>query len=180
MVIRCRYNVGQQASQRSTFNHHYQGEYMQVDELEYVGFWARVGASLIDTVLLGVIIWPILTAFYGESYWSSQKMLQGPMDFIMSWLFPAVAVIIFWLTKQATPGKMAISAKVVDARTGQSLTTGQSIGRYLSYFLAGLPLGLGILWVAFDRRKQGWHDKLAGTVVVRQKNRHPEPVTFER
>jgi hypothetical protein len=40
---------------------------MQPDELEYVGFWPRVGASLIDTLLLGVIIWPILTAFYGES-----------------------------------------------------------------------------------------------------------------
>lgn len=152
---------------------------MQAEELEYVGFWARVGATLIDGILLGVIIWPILTAFYGESYWSSEQFVQGPMDFLLSWVFPAVAVIVFWVLKQATPGKMAVSAKIVDAKTGGDPTTGQCIGRYFSYFLAGLPLGLGIIWVAFDARKQGWHDKLAGTVVVRQKNRQPKPVSFD-
>ena len=152
---------------------------MQAEELEYVGFWARVGASLIDGILLGVIIWPILTAFYGESYWSSEQFVQGPMDFLLSLVFPAVAVIVFWVLKQATPGKMAVSAKIVDAKTGGAPTTGQCIGRYFSYFLAGLPLGLGIIWVAFDARKQGWHDKLAGTVVVRQKNRQPKPVSFD-
>ncbi len=152
---------------------------MQTDELEYVGFWPRVGATIIDTLLLGVIIWPILTAFYGESYWSSEQFVQGPMDFLLSWVFPAVAVIVFWVLKQATPGKMAVSAKIVDAKTGAAPTTGQCIGRYFSYFLAGLPLGLGIIWVAFDARKQGWHDKLAGTVVVRQKNRQSKPVSFD-
>jgi uncharacterized RDD family membrane protein YckC len=152
---------------------------MQHDELEYVGFWARVGASFIDAILIGVIIWPVLTAFYGEAYWSSEELVQGPMDFLLSWVFPAVAVIVFWALKQATPGKMAVSAKIVDARTGGAPTTGQYIGRYFSYFLSALPLGIGIIWVAFDARKQGWHDKLAGTVVVRQKNRQPRPVSFD-
>jgi uncharacterized RDD family membrane protein YckC len=101
------------------------------------------------------------------------------MDFLLSWVFPAVAVILFWVKKQATPGKMAISAKIVDARTGNIPSVGQFIGRYLSYSLAVLPLCLGIIWVAFDSRKQGWHDKLAGTVVVRQKNRQPQPVSFD-
>lgn len=151
---------------------------MQPDELEYVGFWPRVGASLIDTILLGVIIWPILTAFYGESYWTSESFIQGPMDFLLSWVFPAVAVILFWVAKQATPGKMAVSAKIVDAKTGNAARTGQLIGRYFAYYLSLIPLGLGFIWVAFDERKQGWHDKLAGTVVVRKKNREPKPVTF--
>ena len=153
---------------------------MEADELEYVGFWARVWASLIDTFLIGIIIWPILTAFYGEAYWDGERMVEGPMDFLLSWVLPMVAVIVFWVAKQATPGKMAISAKIVDAKTGAAPSTGQFIGRYLAYFLSGLPLGLGIFWVAFDGRKQGWHDKLAGTVVVRQKNRKPRPVTFDR
>lgn len=152
---------------------------MQADELEYVGFWSRVGASIIDTILLGVVIWPILIAFYGDSYWTDEQFVKGPMDIIFSWVFPAVAVIIFWVAKQATPGKMAISAKIIDAKTGAVPTTGQFIGRYFAYFLASLPLGLGIIWVAFDGRKQGWHDKLAGTVVVRQKNRQPKPVSFD-
>lgn len=152
---------------------------MQATDLEYVGFWPRVGASLIDTVLLGVIIWPILTAFYGEAYWSSESsFVQGPMDFLLSWVFPAVAVIVFWVVKQATPGKMAISAKIVDANTGLNPSTGQYIGRYFAYFLSIIPLFLGIIWVAFDNRKQGWHDKLSGTVVVRSKNRAAAPVSF--
>lgn len=153
---------------------------METEELEYVGFWARVGASLIDTVLLGIIVWPLLTAFYGDAYWDEESMVKGPMDFLLSWVLPMVAVIVFWVVKQATPGKMAISAKIVDAKTGAAPSTGQFIGRYLAYFLSGLPLGLGIFWVAFDGRKQGWHDKLAGTVVVRQKDRKPRPVTFDK
>ena len=151
---------------------------MESSELEYVGFWPRAGATLIDTVLLGVIIWPILTIFYGESYWTSASFIEGPMDFLMNWVFPAVAVIVFWAVKQATPGKMAVSAKIVDAKTGHAASTGQLIGRYFAYYLSLIPFGLGFIWVAFDDRKQGWHDKLAGTVVVRKKNRSPEPVTF--
>lgn len=152
---------------------------MKNDELEYVGFWPRFGASLVDTILLGIIIYPLLTAFYGESYWTSEEFVKGPLDFLLSWVFPAIAVIMFWVAKQATPGKMAVAAKIVDAKTGNAASTGQLIGRYLAYFLSGIPLFLGFIWVAFDERKQGWHDKLAGTVVVRQKNRQPKPVSFD-
>lgn len=152
---------------------------MKNDELEYVGFWPRVGASLVDTILLGIIIYPLLTAFYGESYWTSEEFVKGPLDFLLSWVFPAIAVIMFWVAKQATPGKMAVAAKIVDAKTGNAATTGQLIGRYLAYYLSMIPLFLGFIWVAFDERKQGWHDKLAGTVVVRQKNRQPKPVSFD-
>lgn len=73
---------------------------------------------------------------------------------------------------------MAVSAKIVDAKTGNAASTGQLIGRYLAYYLSLVPFCLGFIWVAFDKRKQGWHDKLAGTVVVRKKNRNPKPVTF--
>jgi uncharacterized RDD family membrane protein YckC len=152
---------------------------MKPDELEYVGFWPRAGASLIDAILLWVIVLPILTAFYGTSYWSDERLIKGPLDFLLSYIFPAVAVILFWIAKQATPGKMAVGAKIVDATTGKKPSNGQLIGRYFAYYLSILPLGLGIFWVAFDGRKQGWHDKLAGTVVVRPKNRQPKPVSFD-
>jgi uncharacterized RDD family membrane protein YckC len=52
------------------------------------------------------------------------------------------------------------------------------VGRYFAYFLSTIPLGLGLIWVAFDKRKQGWHDKLAGTVVIKKANSSPEPVSF--
>ena len=86
-------------------------------------------------------------------------------------LLPAVAVVLFWVYRQATPGKIAVGARIVDARTGDKPGTGQLVGRYLAYYVSIIPFMLGILWVAFDPRKQGWHDKLAGTVVVRTRRR---------
>jgi len=93
----------------------------------------------------------------------------GPADFLINWVFPAIAVILFRIYRQATPGKMAISAKIVDEKTGGKPSTGRLIGRYLGYYVSILPLMLGIIWVAFDKRNQGFHDKLAGTLVVRSK-----------
>jgi len=138
-------------------------------KLEYVGFWPRFGAWLIDTTLLGLIVWPLLAEFYGWWWWKREEVVLGPMDFLLRWMFPTVATITFWAVKQATPGKMAISARIVDANTGNAPSTGQCIGRYFAYWISSIPLGLGFVWVAFDGRKQGWHDKIAGTVVVRQR-----------
>jgi uncharacterized RDD family membrane protein YckC len=50
----------------------------------------------------------------------------------------------------------------------------------LGYYVASIPLLAGIIWVAFDPRKQGWHDRLARTVVVRARHRGPQPVEFSR
>ena len=155
---------------------------MTTDSVEYVGFWVRVGAALIDTALIVCVTFPLLIAIYGWSYFdvSETGFIAGVADFLISWVAPAIAVVAFWLYKQATPGKMALSARVVDARTGNTLTLGQSIGRYLGYYVSTIPLGLGLIWIAFDPKKQGWHDKLAGTVVIRSKTRSPEPVKFEQ
>lgn len=152
---------------------------MPSNDLEYVGFWPRVWASIIDSVLVCALIYPLLTLIYGKSYWNGGAFVKGPLDFLLSWVFPALAIVAFWVTKQATPGKMLIKARIVDANTGENATTGQLIGRYAGYYLATIPLGIGLLWVAFDPRKQGWHDKLAGTVVVRSKTDSTEAVVFK-
>jgi uncharacterized RDD family membrane protein YckC len=146
---------------------------MNASQPEYVGFWARVGASIIDTVLVVVICFPLVTWIYGRDYWSSTALVQGPVDFLINWVLPAVAVLLFWIYRQATPGKMAISARIVDAQTGGRPSNAQLVGRYFAYYLSMLPLFLGFIWVAFDPRKQGWHDKLAGTVVVRTRKAAP-------
>ena len=151
---------------------------MDSEELEYVGFWARVGASMIDTLLVMVICMPLVTWYYGADYWLTAAFIRGPADFVINWILPAVAIVLFWIYRQATPGKMAISARIVDAKTGGKPTTGQLIGRYLGYYVSTIPLLLGLIWVGFDPRKQGWHDKLAGTVVVRPRVRGPQPVKF--
>ena len=90
------------------------------------------------------------------------------MDILISYILPAIAVIIFWQYKQATPGKMLFNARIVDAKTGNKPSNGQWIIRYLGYIPSTLVFGLGFLWVALDKKKQGWHDKMAGTVVVYQ------------
>lgn len=151
---------------------------METQQLEYAGFWSRTGAALIDGILLLLITMPILISIYGWEYLEAEDLVMGPADFLISWVLPALATVLFWLYKNATPGKMAIKAQVVDAQTGHSISVGQAMLRYLGYFLSILPLGLGIFWVAFDSRKQGWHDKIAGTVVVKRTNTGPEPVRF--
>jgi len=144
---------------------------MTPQQFEYVGFWPRVGAAIIDTILILIIVAPLVTWIYGPEYWLSTeiKLIAGPADFLISWVFPAIAAILFWIYRQATPGKMAIGAKIVDEKTGGKPSTGQLIGRYLGYYVSILPLMLGIIWVGIDSRKQGFHDKLAGTLVVRSK-----------
>lgn len=137
--------------------------------IEYVGFWARFLAAIIDSICALAIIVPLLIAVYGTNYLEqvSDKMVAGPVDLLIQYVFPAVAVIVFWLTRQATPGKMVIGARVVDAVTLGKLGTGQAILRYLGYYVSIIPLLLGLIWVGFDSRKQGWHDKIAGTLVIR-------------
>lgn len=149
------------------------------DVKKYTGFWPRVGASLIDTVIICAITWPILVSIYGWSYFEGEDIIAGFADFLLSWVFPLIAVIAFWVYRQATPGKMAISAQIVDAKTGEKPTLQQYIVRYIGYFVALIPLGLGILWVAWDKKKQGWHDKLAGTVVISPKEKYTQDVSFE-
>lgn len=138
---------------------------------EYVGFWARVGAALIDSVLLLLIIVPLLYWIYGPGYFLDSDAIGGAADLLLNWVLPAVAVILFWVYRQATPGKIAIGARIVDARTGRPPSTGQLVGRYLGYYVSMIPLCLGLIWVAFDARKQGWHDKLAGTVVIKDRSK---------
>jgi len=79
---------------------------------------------------------------------------------------PAAATVLFWRFYGATPGKIAIGARIVDARSGGAPSTGRLVGRYFAYLISAVPLFLGFVWIAIDRRKQGWHDKIAGTLVI--------------
>jgi uncharacterized RDD family membrane protein YckC len=150
------------------------------DEVRYAGFWIRFVASVIDTVLATLIVGPLLWKIYGRGYFqpyfdlvqgnldlqADRPMFAGPADVFLSLILPAAGIVIFWIARQATPGKMALKLKIVDANSFAAPGTLQSIGRYLGYYASIFGLMLGFLWVAFDPRKQGWHDKLARTVVI--------------
>jgi len=141
----------------------------ETQQPHYAGFWIRVAASLIDTALILLLIMPPLIGIYGTAYFDMQSMIAGTWDFLLSWVFPAVAVIVFWVYRSATPGKLMLHLKIVDVQTGGKPSTRQFVGRYLGYYVSAIPLMLGLIWVGFDRRKQGWHDKLAGTAVIHTK-----------
>ncbi len=146
----------------------------EASSVSYAGFWIRFLAFMIDSILTMVIVWPILYWLYGKDYFlkafglsEANSMFAGPADPLLNYLLPAIAVVVFWIARQATPGKMALSTKIVDADSLGPLTKGQAIGRYLGYYVSIFGLFIGFLWIAFDPRKQGWHDKLARTVVIR-------------
>jgi uncharacterized RDD family membrane protein YckC len=137
---------------------------------EYVGFWPRVGAALLDTIWVMLLITPLLALVGGPGYFTLEYALThrtGLREILISYGIPAVIIVVLWRRTLATPGKMAIGAQIVDAGTLGKPTVGQLVIRYLGYYVSTLPLGLGLIWVAFDPRKQGWHDKLANTVVIR-------------
>ncbi len=148
-----------------------------MNEQEYAGFWIRVGASLIDVVILLIVIAIPLTFIYGEDYWLGEQLIYGFWDVLINHIFPFVVTIWFWRRFFGTPGKMLTKLKIVDAETGNKMSLGQSIGRYFAYIISTLPLCLGFIWIGIDKKKQGWHDKLAGTVVVR--SNATEPVAFD-
>lgn len=130
----------------------------------YLGFWRRVLASIVDNIIFTVVLLPILWLIFGS--WSSQHFFDAHAN--VTNLLTAVIVLVFWHRFQATPGKMIWKARILDERTLQPPTLGKLLLRYVGYIPSLVVLGLGFLWVAFDQKKRGWHDLMAGTVVVRQ------------
>lgn len=137
---------------------------MPLENPQYVGFWWRVLTFIIDSILVSFLLLPILSYALGDPLGTSSQGM------IVQVLLPAVAFIAFWSAKSSTPGKMAIGAVIVDADTGAKPSVKQGIIRYIGYYVSTIPFLLGLIWVAFDKRKQGWHDKLANTVVIFKPN----------
>ncbi len=135
----------------------------------YAGFGIRTAASLIDSVLMLLITapFPLLLAVLP----SETAVL------VLSTLFSALLVILFWRWKQGTPGKLMLRLRIVDADSGGEPSLRQWCLRYLGYVLSTVPLLLGFFWVLWDPRRQAWHDKLAGTVVVHSLRRDPSSTT---
>ncbi|GAA5194850.1 RDD family protein [Ferrimonas gelatinilytica] len=130
--------------------------------MQYGGFWLRLLAGVIDTLLLMAVLTPGITLVFGQSLAQSSLLAKA-----VSYLLPAIAVIIFWVQRSATPGKSLLRLRIVNADGGGTPTKRQLVVRYLGYYIATLPLFLGLFWIAWDPRKQGWHDKLSQTLVVR-------------
>ena len=143
---------------------------------EYAGFWRRVLAGWIDGLWIVPLLLFLSSLICGNS---NCFILPGSIDTVtvlepFQWwlsslsnnILPALLTLWFWVKYAATPGKMLLDCEIVDAYNGNPITSRQALLRYIGYIISALPLGLGFLWIILDKRKQGWHDKLAGTVVI--------------
>ncbi|MBI5040765.1 MAG: RDD family protein [Gammaproteobacteria bacterium] len=119
-------------------------------------------------MLLDLLLVSFLSSLIGWllmlSYPDAEALLRKAGD--TSLLLAAPMIAVWWWGFQGTPGKLLLGCRIVDARSGGRPQVWQVLVRLLGYALSALPLGLGFLWIIWDRRHQGWHDKLARTLVV--------------
>jgi uncharacterized RDD family membrane protein YckC len=132
----------------------------------YAGFWWRFLASVIDTVFLSILLFPLIKIFATGNPMSFFG-LEPLAEFILTFLLPMLVVVVFWRYRAATPGKILCKLRVIDTKTGGDLTIPQSILRFFAYNLSALPLMLGFIWVAFDKKKRAVHDMVSKTYVIR-------------
>ena len=132
---------------------------------QYAGFWLRWAAGLADGVILVIPIFVILTIL-GVTVIGIGKSGSASIINVLPFLVYLPADIFFITKFGATPGKMVFHLKIIrgDGSNPQLKTAilRETVGRILS----GIVFNLGYLWIAFDKQKQGWHDKIAGTHVI--------------
>ena len=133
--------------------------------LEYAGFWLRLGATVLDLVFLFLLLFFLNTIFSNKVNFPNSFAGMLATGFIFL-LLKIAYFITFWVWQGQTPGKMIVGIKVI--RTDSSpLDWTHAFVRYLGYFVCVLTVFLGFIWIAFDPKKQGLHDKLADTYVVK-------------
>ncbi len=117
-----------------------------------VGFWARLGAALIDLIVVGFVNQLVFGSF--EAFW----ILLGAYHFGM------------WTWRATTLGGAVLGVRLIRL-DGREVDWQTSLVRTLGSLVSLLPLGLGFFWVAWDDQVQSWHDRIAGTTIVRADRR---------
>jgi uncharacterized RDD family membrane protein YckC len=145
----------------------------------YAGFFTRLAAFLIDRAIIAAItggvmwVFQAILNFFQFNSWLESTNTELQVRGLVVVLSGTVAIYLlvhvlydigFWLLAGQTPGKRVLGLRVV--RTdGTRLRFGNALRREIGY-LASNILYLGFLWILIDKRRQGWHDKIAGTIVV--------------
>ncbi len=137
---------------------------------EYAGFWRRFMAFLVDMLWITPLLSLLLYFSYSGELVSILEFSELKTLLIYNILpilvILGLVILWFWIRYGATPGKLLFDCEIVDVRSGENIGLGQILLRYLGYMISVLSLGLGFLWIMWDKRKQGWHDKISGTMVV--------------
>ncbi|MBL0318882.1 MAG: RDD family protein [Alphaproteobacteria bacterium] len=149
----------------------------------YASALIRLLATFIDLILSCIIIVPLFAIFnkmmFGDmsSYEIANRIVTHKdqiifgkfiTSYILQSLFLLALIFLFWISKNATPGKTLFKLKIVDAETLAEPSKKQYVIRLMGYMLATLPLGLGFIWIVFSSKGQGWHDIISHTVVIHE------------
>lgn len=137
-------------------------------QVSYGGFWIRLVAYIIDSVLLSIVgavvggVFGGAAAIGGENI-DSISMQSGLLGLAVGWLYFA---LMESSERGATVGKMAMGLRVVTDR-GERLSFMNATGRYFAKFISAIILCIGFIMIAFTDRKRGLHDMIAGTLVIK-------------
>ena len=136
----------------------------------YGGFWRRVVAALIDGLLVGVLSSPLWFVL-GFLFDASTPTGEASYSFITNSLSLIIGLGYYSLMesspRQATVGKIAMGLTVADEQ-GNRISFQRAAMRYLAKYLSATIFMIGFIMVAFTEKKQGLHDKIANTVVLRK------------
>ncbi|GEM_PF-251996 len=133
---------------------------------KFAGFWIRVAASLIDGVILGLAQF-VIGLVLGFAGGDADGLAMFAITSLCSMVISITYYVFFTGYNGQTPGKMALRLQVI--RTdGTPVGYGKAFLREIPCkFISGILLGIGYLMVAFDQQKQGLHDRMAGTYVIK-------------
>lgn len=138
--------------------------------LKYGGFWVRVVAFILDAIVLAVLtaaVSPIVSGGNMVTTTSAGVVTINYTANAVGLLIDLIYFVGFWAWRGQSPGMIPFNMRVVMADDGGKVDIVRCLLRYVGLLISFAILLLGVIWVGFDRRKQGWHDKIAGTVVVR-------------
>lgn len=136
-------------------------------EFGYGGFWRRFIASMLDGFIIGLVTSPLTYSVTSHSTTSSTSTSNSLPTFLIS----AAYILFFWVYQNGqTLGKKIMGLRIVK-ENGQSLDFPTAVTRYFGYLISAAVFCLGLISAAFNPKKQGWHDKMANTIVIKTDNR---------
>lgn len=134
----------------------------------YIGFWKRAVAYAIDWLWMYIVAKVSVIALMISGSLGMDNTVINNSSLALQFLIPFFITLLFWKFFAATPGKMIFRAKIVDAETLQPVPLWRFALRYVGYFVSTITILIGFIWVGFDQHKQGFHDKIAKTVVIKK------------
>lgn len=129
----------------------------------YAGFWIRFAAFVIDSIVIGFVA-GVFTGGEAITNPDIANARHTGIENVASFVF----FTILWssIGGGQTLGMRLLGLRVVD-RDGKAIGYGTAVLRYIGFVISAAAILIGLVWAAFDAQKQGWHDKIAGTFVIR-------------